>query len=529
MPASLSHKAKNSVSRLSKIAEKKFEKECRRKEKKTQQKQAVKKNQPKNYVTAKRVSSIFNNAGFSRQIGRKAREVKFVKREGRFKPVDFFTSLVTSLGSSNLKSLAELNRDYVNNSGNAMRNKPFWNKLSEPECFEFMTEGKNIIEKAYNKGVSEHPYWDGEELFQIIRSYGLQNIVDIPLYDGTYFKLRGELEDMYPGARTNQCDILLEDVFDENGNPCYEKAKNAGIGFQSCLSLRTGCLNSFIETAETANEKEFVIVDKDRPMLFLFDNGYQSLILFAKIDKNGSYFITKARHNCAAVIKKCKIWGDRHKTLRSDVPTEKSYEGMKVSDAIKLVKEFRHNLDLDVQFSNGDNYRIVAFYSEEKKDVVLMITNISREKMRARLITDVYRIRWQLELCFKNLKSGNNLKLAARTTNVTILRVLITASICAYLIKQMTANFLGQFFKNVSLYKINIGAKWFAKFAESIIRGQFKIMQQTLRVLLNNQKIVTKSRQSKKKEEEHRTLESILNSLKEIQTTTWFMEFEKLA
>ena len=158
-----------------------------------------------------------------------------------------------------------------------------------------------------------------------------------------------------------------------------------------------------------------------------------------------------------------------------------------------------------------------------------MITNISREKMRARLITDVYRIRWQLELCFKNLKSGNNLKLAARTTNVTILRVLITASICAYLIKQMTANFLGQFFKNVSLYKVNIDAKWFAKFAESIIRGQIKIMQQTLRVLLNNQEILTKSRQSKKKEEEHRTLESILNSLKESQTTTWFMEFEKLA
>ena len=75
-----------------------------------------------------------------------------------------------------------------------------------------------------------------------------------------------------------------------------------------------------------------------------------------------------------------------------------SYEGMKVSDAIKLVKEFRHNLDLDVQFSNGDNYRIVAFYSEEKKDVVLMITNISREKMRARLITDVYRIRWSFVL-----------------------------------------------------------------------------------------------------------------------------------
>ncbi len=65
-----------------------------------------------------------------------------------------------------------------------------------------------------------------------------------------------------------------------------------------------------------------------------------------------------------------------------------SYEGMKVSDAIKLVKEFRHNLDLDV----------VAFYSEEKKDVVLMITNISREKMRARLITDVYRIQWSFVL-----------------------------------------------------------------------------------------------------------------------------------
>ena len=61
---------------------------------------------------------------------------------------------------------------------------------------------------------------------------------------------------------------------------------------------------------------------------------------------------------------------------------------MKVSDAIKLVEKFRHNLDLDVRFSNGDTYRIVAFYNKEKKDVVL-ITNISREKMRASLITDI--------------------------------------------------------------------------------------------------------------------------------------------
>ena len=64
-------------------------------------------------------------------------------------------------------------------------------------------------------------------------------------------------------------------------------------------------------TAETANEKEFVTVDENRPVLILFDNGFQSLKLFAKIDKNGSYFITKARHNCAAVIAKSGVTGIR--------------------------------------------------------------------------------------------------------------------------------------------------------------------------------------------------------------------------
>jgi hypothetical protein len=49
-----------------------------------------------------------------------------------------------------------LTGDYVNNSGNTMRNKPFWNKLSEPECFEFMLEVCKICLVNYPGAIQDH-------------------------------------------------------------------------------------------------------------------------------------------------------------------------------------------------------------------------------------------------------------------------------------------------------------------------------------------------------------------------------------
>jgi hypothetical protein len=75
---------------------------------------------------------------------------------------------------------------------------------------------------------------------------------------------------------------------------------------------------------------------------------------------------------------------------------------------------------------------MVAFYSKEKNETVLLVTNINHEILAPKLVTNAYRVRWQCELCFKNLKSGSGLRFSKCTTNLNILRVLIMSSLCAY-------------------------------------------------------------------------------------------------
>lgn len=106
------------------------------------------------------------------------------------------------------------------------------------------------------------------------------------------------------------------------------------------MSLKTGSLIKVAVTAETANEKEFVSVSKEHRILALMDNGYFKLKLLEHIMEEGSYFITKGRKNCAAVISDCKIWG----TQQNGNPLAEEYNGIKVSDALTKLRKYKQNI-----------------------------------------------------------------------------------------------------------------------------------------------------------------------------------------
>ena len=485
---------------------------------------AGKQKAPGKNVTKKGIQDFFQNKGLASVLGRAARKLGFVRREGNFRPLDFLVAIITAVGLGTPMSLSKINEFYNLQFGGSMENKPFWNRISSDGCLSLFLFTLDQIQEKFALQAEKCPYREGIEAVEYLKARGL-DIEDIRLFDGTYFKVQGELEDRYPGTRSTLKEVPLEDVFDENGNRCADMPKNACIGFQASMSMKTGNLTTFIESAETDNEKEYVLVDLLHRYLYLMDSGYYQYNLLQRIIDAGSYFLTKGRKNCAAVIKECSVWG----TQRNGDPTADSYVGMKVSDALIKVRDFHQSIDMNVECPNGMKLRMVAFWNKKDDQAVLLVTNIHAQQVPPSLLTDVYRIRWQIELLFKNLKSGNNLRMASRSANLNVLHTLLISSIIAFLLKSMTGNMLSQVMKNVSFYKLHVNNSWLPKFVTCFFKGNAGKMKDLIKTLLSNKKKFQKSVQSKRKFEEYRTFESVLNSLRKSLMPTWFVEPQRLA
>ena len=86
----------------------------------------------------------------------------------------------------------------------------------------------------------------------------------------------------------------------------------------------------------------------------------------------------------------------------------------------------------------GRHYRLIASWPKGKLEPTYWIENLDRDKFSASDVTKLYRLRWQIELLFKEWKSWNNLKIFS-TRKKDIMEGLIWASLLSMLIKRSIA------------------------------------------------------------------------------------------
>jgi hypothetical protein len=82
--------------------------------------------------------------------------------------------------------------------------------------------------------------------------------------------------------------------------------------------------------------------------------------------------------------------------------------------------------------------RIVLVWTPRQQFMVLL-TNVPRRVLTARQVAETYRLRWQIELVFKEWKSFANLHEFA-SANPALVEGLIWASLCAAAIKRSLAH-----------------------------------------------------------------------------------------
>ena len=59
---------------------------------------------------------------------------------------------------------------------------------------------------------------------------------------------------------------------------------------------------------------------------------------------------------------------------------------------------------------DGRETRLIAIWSPKEKRHTFLVTNLKAEQFSATQISQLYRLRWQIELLFKECKSHNNLQ-----------------------------------------------------------------------------------------------------------------------
>jgi len=132
-------------------------------------------------------------------------------------------------------------------------------------------------------------------------------------------------------------------------------------------------------------------------VLILMDAGYFELEYFCAIDDREGNFLCKAPQSINPVI---------HEALREDGKKHNRYKGEKLKDVLSSFPKDQC-MDLDVEWPSwkGRIFRLVVRWNGEKGKWVFIITNLERIEFSLSEVLQAYRLRWQIELLFKEVKS----------------------------------------------------------------------------------------------------------------------------
>lgn len=459
------------------------------------------------------ITSVINNLFTDDYILQIAKDVGFCERVRNIHPHMLLLAVLTTVGTNTSEVLNKIHYRCTVDFQGTICEKPFHNMLRREKAPDFFAKLTEIVlnnQKFFPNSLL------GSKYIKALRCRGL-NIDDVKLVDGTYWKIDDIFADEYKGTRTSKVSKVLEGVINEDGTPATEEIKNAGIGIQSEYSILTNGFSNLKITAETANEKDFfkyIISQKNK--LFLADNGYLNFDIMKEIDDNGSFYIIKGRTNSAAEVLECRLNGKKVDLTNCNATVSNIEEF-----AIPKYPNRFHIYDMVVKLRNGHISRCVKIFNPNKKknksesNYVIFFTNISRDILSADEIASCYTVRWQIELFFKNLKSGNNLRLCSRTTIREILQVLIYASIITYTIKTSIAKTYAQYLKidDISLYKFNTKSEWFDDLLKNIYFGRIDQANSILNQIEKQISIFKKSQQSKSKIARLKTFQSVVEDL----------------
>ncbi len=257
------------------------------------------------------------------------------------------------------------------------------------------------------------------------------------IYNATLEKYGGLLDTDIGETLSVFKDVHIIDSTSINLSVLLEKVFSATNKNMAALKIHTKfSLKKFVPIdievgSQKVHDSNYDFVSGEKDILYLADLGYWNFNLFERIMNKGSFFLFLLKKGCVVKIEEV-ISGD------------KMFKGKTLSEIIHFINT--DSIDLKVNL-NGVNKPLRVVGLKHEGEWYFYLTCIFDERLTPKIIYQIYRLRWTIELVFNDLKNAINLKtIAGENENVVMIEIytgllffLLTRIIMALAAKDLTA------------------------------------------------------------------------------------------
>jgi putative transposase len=307
-----------------------------------------------------------------------ARDTGFLKRNRKIRVVAFFWTLVLGFSAGKTRTIAGLRRMYELATGQTLAPSAFFGRFS-PALVQLLKACVDLS-LAQFRLLSSLP----ETLAADLR--------DVFVADSTVFKLHDALRPSYRGSRRKNTPAAakLHGIFSVTG-----KGK-------STIAL---------SGENVADVRNLVVGEWVRGALLLFDRGYFCYALLTRIKQLGGAFISPLKMKANPRI------------VRFFLPPKNVAlkEGTHMHNVPKLLRGETFDAEVEIEFypkhkrGQGrsrivkERFRVVGIHNPDSQKDHFYMTSLLPAQLPPNAVQAMYRARWEIELLFKELKSGYRL------------------------------------------------------------------------------------------------------------------------
>ncbi len=344
----------------------------------------------------------FKRTFAAHELNALGKRTRLCQREREVTPFRLALSLIECLGAGRVRCIADLHRAFNALCQRTVRYKPFHNQLAKRGFAVFM---RTLLSRLLSELAGEVLRFPAHSAFA--------RFAHIRIQDGTSFALKSTLAQTFPGR--------------------WRQQKPAAVELHVELDVLSEVMNRVVLSPDATPERDFLPPPHElRGDLLLADRGYYAQSYLRAVNEAGGHFIVRAKGEIKPLIIEAFDANGRAIKRFANQPLK----------AVRRHFERYASLDLTVRFTHVDvpwTARLIVHRHPCAERPRYLLTNLAREVFPVEHISDAYRLRWQVELLFKEWKSHSNLH-AFDTANPAIAEGLIWATLCAATLKRYCAH-----------------------------------------------------------------------------------------